>query len=164
MKRQRRMLSTAYIQTQISPAAKRTVRGRMVLSIATEDSDTDTCVKQIAFHSSTSIVFAVLALRISLTISSAERSSFHAPVNRSAQPVSALAVFAGARLFTYANTLASSVSLSAISPMARYSSAFNSIAVIILLCLVSACKDTNKRTKYKTNSDIFSRQDINDKQ
>lgn len=70
-------------------------------------------------------IIKVRLSRISLMISSAERLSFQAPAKWSAQPASDFAVFAGVRLFTYFRTLASNVSSLAISPMARYSSAFS---------------------------------------
>jgi len=55
--------------------------------------------------------------------------------------------------FTYTRTLASSVSLSAISPMARYISAFSCNAVIILTLFISRCKFRN----YFSDLQIFGR-------
>ena len=52
--------------------------------------NTDTRIKQISVHSSTSKLFEVLQLRISLTISSAVRSSFQTPAKRLAQLVDVL--------------------------------------------------------------------------
>ena len=98
----------------------------------------DTRVKQISLHNSISRLLGDLLSRISLMISSVEQLSFYAPANRSAQPASVFSVLVEARLFTYVNTLASKVSSVAISPMARYSSAFSCNAVIILTYMISA--------------------------
>ena len=108
------------------------------LAVLAKVEHTDTRVKQISLHNSISRLLGVLLSRISLIISSVDRLSFQAPANRSAQPVSVFSVLVGVRLFTYFNTLVSKVSSVAISPMARYSSAFYCNAVIILTFLISA--------------------------
>ena len=54
--------------------------------VPTKESDTYTSVEHIPLHSSMSILLEVLILRISSTISSAERLSFQTPQNRLAQP------------------------------------------------------------------------------
>ena len=93
-----------------------------------------------SFHSSISLLLGVLLSRMSRIISSVERLSFQAPAKRSAHPVSSFTFFSGARLFTYFNTIVSKVSSLAISLMARYSSAFNSNAVIVLYYSISTRK------------------------
>ena len=55
-------------------------------AFSSEQEYADAGVKQISFHSSTSNVFLVRAERMSLTISSADRESFHVPAKRLAQP------------------------------------------------------------------------------
>ena len=107
------------------------------LAITPEDGDTDTCVEKIAFHNSSSILLTVLALRMSLTISSALRSSFHAPTKRSAQPVSVFTFFAGTSILTYFRSFVIADSLSSNGLISRSSSARNSIAVIIVMFLFS---------------------------
>ena len=60
-------------------------------ALTSEQENAGTCIEQVSIHSSTSKVFAVLAARISSTISSAERLSFHTPAKRLAQPLRGLA-------------------------------------------------------------------------
>ena len=68
-----------------------------IVTVASEHGYAYTRVKKIAVHNSTSMVLAVLALRMSLIISSVERLSFQASTNRSTQPASSFSFFAGAR-------------------------------------------------------------------
>ena len=73
-------------------------------------------VKHVSLHSSVSKLFAVLMLRISSTISSAERLSFHAPQNLSAQPepVTSSVSFVSSSSFTIellSNEISSNLSL-----------------------------------------------------
>jgi len=110
------------------------------IAVASEQSYYDACVKKIAVHDSTSIVLAVLALRMSSKISSALRLSFHAPTNRSAQPASVLAFFSLTSVLTNASISSIAVSLSSNGLISRNSSARSCIAVIILTCLVLAAK------------------------
>ena len=60
-------------------------------ALASEQENAGTCIKQVSVHRSASNVFAVLAARISSTISSAERLSFQTPAKRLAQPLRGLA-------------------------------------------------------------------------
>ena len=61
------------------------------IALASEQENAGTCIEKITVHNSTSIVFAVLATRMSSMISSAERLSFHTPAKRLAQPLRGLA-------------------------------------------------------------------------
>ncbi len=87
------------------------------------------------------ILFRTITLlsRISLMISSAERSSFQAPANRFAQSFEAF-FLAADKLFTYLRTFAKNFSSLAISPIARYNSAFSSIVDITEFYLLSNAK------------------------
>ena len=60
-------------------------------ALASEQENAGTCIEQVSVHKSASNVFAVLAARISSTMSSAERLSFHTPAKRLAQPLRGLA-------------------------------------------------------------------------
>jgi hypothetical protein len=69
----------------------------------------DAGVEQISFHSSTSNVLVVRAERMSLTISSAERASFHVPAKRLAQPFLCEDVCSSATVMELLNRAISSI-------------------------------------------------------
>ena len=78
-------------------------------AFSSEQEHTDAGVKQISFHSSTSNVLVVRAERMSLTISSAERESFHVPAKRLAQPFLCEAVCSSATVMELLNRAISSI-------------------------------------------------------
>ena len=61
------------------------------ISLASEQENAGTCIEQVSIHNSASKEFSVLAARISSTMSSAERLSFHTPAKRLAHPFRGLA-------------------------------------------------------------------------
>lgn len=100
------------------------------VAITTENGYTSARVQKISFHNLTSILFVVLALRMSLTISSAERSSFQAPTKRSAQPPSAFVGFVEDKVLINVSIFFIADSLSNKGLISRNNSVHNCIAVI----------------------------------
>ena len=126
-----------------------------VTAIASEDGYADARVKKIALHSSTSILFAVLALRMSLTMSSAVRSSFHAPTKRSAQPASAFVDLVGFKVLMKVSILIIADSLSSRGLISRNNSVRNCKAVIIFFLLFPSAKIVQIEQKTKKLLEFF---------